>query len=136
MNRRYVLTVTFVALTACSGPTITISSELSPGLTVRAKIDSRARKFDPGRSKIRGKIIIENRSNYSFSHTNKRLWLSIGDSTSRRTYVDNLASHIVDTGLVTISPGENLEFPAYWIFPDTVVRSLSEQEISIYLAIP
>jgi hypothetical protein len=49
--------------------------------------------------------------------------------------VDSVASHIVDSGSVTIMPAEILELDVYWIFPNAVAQSLSEQELTVEIAL-
>jgi hypothetical protein len=49
--------------------------------------------------------------------------------------VDSVASHIADTGSVTILPAESLELDVYWIFPDAIAQSLSEQGLTVEIAL-
>jgi hypothetical protein len=135
MIKGYAILLSVFVLVSCSKPVAILTTESPPGISIRTEIFKSVPSKEAGNSKILGKIRIENRSNYPIKHSNERLWLSTSNGYSRRTYVDSVASHIVDSGGVTIMPAEILELDVYWIFPNAVAQSLSEQELTVEIAL-
>jgi hypothetical protein len=105
-------------------------------MVVDAKIDTSVRRFRPGEVKVLGNIVVTNSSDQTIRYSNSRLWLSVDDEISRRTYLDNISSHIVDTGFVEILSGDNLSLSVYWVLPEDIGRSLDGHEVTLELAIP
>jgi hypothetical protein len=136
MLRNIALIIVLPILTACPDTAIYVTQEIAPGMIVDAKIDTSVQRFRPGEVKVRGDIVVENSSDQTFLYSNSRLWLSVDQGGSRRTYLDSIASHAVDSGFVEILPGDNLRLSVYWVLPESIGRSLDERNVALELAIP
>jgi archaellum component FlaG (FlaF/FlaG flagellin family) len=126
------LLLAFCSVTACNDDSvIRVGGEVSPGLIADASIKCKSEPFRLGGVKNTGWLIIGNTSDATISYSNSRLRLNIDGHTAKQTYVDSLASHIVDVGDVDIAPGETLEFNAYWVLPESIGKSWSDGEVSL-----
>jgi hypothetical protein len=136
MTRKIVVFLVLPLLAACPDSAIYVYQEIAPGMVIDARIDTSVRRFRPGEVKVLGNIVVTNSSDQTIRYSNSRLWLSVDDEISRRTYLDNISSHIVDTGFVEILSGDNLSLSVYWVLPEDIGRSLDGHEVTLELAIP
>ena len=136
MTRKIVVFLVLPLLAACPDSAIYVYQEIAPGMVVDAKIDTSVRRFRPGEVKVLGNIVVTNSSDQTIRYSNSLLWLSVDDKVSRRTYLDSISSHIVDTGFVEILSGDNLSLSVYWVLPEDIGRSLDGREVTLELAIP
>ena len=121
-------------LSACQDDSVVhTGGEIAPGIIVDAMIDRAPKPFRRGKVKVHGYLMIGNISDEPQTYSNKHLWLNIDTHTADRTYVDSVASHIVDVGEVEIAPGQSIDFYAYWVLSDTVEKIRSDAEVSLYL---
>jgi hypothetical protein len=124
------------ALSACPDDAIYVTKEIAPGMLVDARIESSIKRLGPGEVKVFGNLLIENSSDWTFRYSNSQLWLNVDDTLSHRTYVDSVASRVVDFDFVDISPKDQLRLEAYWILPESIGSSLDECHVALELATP
>ncbi len=136
MFRSIALIIVLPILTACPDSAIYVIQEVAPGMIVDAKIDTSVQRFRPGEVKVRGNIVVENSSHGTIRHVNSRLWLSVDQEGSSRTYLDSITSHAVDSGFVDILPGDNLQLSVYWVLPESIGKSLDGRNVTLELMIP
>ena len=135
MRQKLQLILLLPILAGCEESTFHEHLEIAQ-LVVDAEINSSVRRFRPGEVKVRGDIVVANSSQQTINYSNERLWLSVAQVGSRRTYVDNVASHVVDHGFVEILPGDEMQLSVYWVFPDTIDSPLTENSVKLEFAIP
>ena len=96
----------------------------SENLSAKATITEIEFNFKDGFTKLSGDVAIKNTSLQPQYYSNMWLRLQSGGKIQERAYLDNLTSHHVDSDVVEIPPGETLELPIYWVFPDSEIGQL------------
>ena len=114
-------------LLASCAPSVDFEFEAkSDNLSAKATITEIEFNFKDGFTKLSGDVAIKNTSLQPQNYSNMWLRLQSGEEFQERAYLDNLTSHHVDSGVVEIPPGEILELPVYWVFPDSEVEQLGD----------
>lgn len=96
-------------------------------LKISAYIAPTFTNFSNGKSKLEGEVTVSNKASSPLIYGNKLLSLRVNDELIARTYMDTIASNIIDFDTVEIKPHSTITMPVYWVYSvpkDTVVKSL------------
>ena len=135
MVRPLALLCTTVLLTACAqeegDPTQFELEASTRDLKASVVIALDALEHQVRYVKYFGEATILNRTNRPQSYSNKWLLLHSESGSVSRAYLDGLASHVVDVGVIEIPPLKSVSFSVYWIVPKSEKGSVMLQEYSL-----
>ena len=124
MTRNLAILVAAFFLTSCAQPLDLEFHAESEHLKVRAIITESETEFRDGFTKLSGTAVIHNPTSQAQQYSNMWLQLRSAGGMQERAYLDNLTSHHIDSGTVEIEPGDTIEIPVYWVFPDAEIEQL------------
>ena len=106
-------------LSACTDSTKIVLETRSQDLDLKATLNPTVTNFRNGGVKVSGEIEIHNLSPRPQQYSNRWLLLRSGEDVVSRAWLDNLTSHLVDTGTLEISARDTISLPVYWVFAES-----------------
>lgn len=103
-------------LLSCSrvGQTLRIAV-IDPVLSIEARLEFPPKKMPDGKFRLRGHLVVINRSSRPAAYGNAFLWLEDDKGESSRAFYDAPASVIYDRATADIAPMDSLVQPVYWM---------------------
>lgn len=106
-----------IVLAGCEqeSPYIALKSQDST-FAFLARIDPSPGPLTSSKAKVRGHLTIINRTPVPQEFGDRFLLLETADGVSRRTYLDDVESYVIDFSTVTIKSSDSLAIDVYWVF--------------------
>ena len=124
MIRLLRIALAILLLASCSQSVDIELEASSDNLSANATITEIEAAREDGSTKLSGNVAIKNTSLLPQNYSNKWLLLQSDGQVRERAYLDNLTSHYIDHDVVEILPGDTIELPVYWVFPDSEVEQI------------
>jgi hypothetical protein len=84
--------------------------------TFIARINPSPGPLTSSKAKVRGHLTIINKTPVAQEFGDRFLLLETADGASRRTYLDDVESYVIDFSTVTIKGSDSLAIDVYWVF--------------------
>jgi hypothetical protein len=109
---------TLVFLVACNQVDYQVVTLNKNGVLFEAKFGNIEEKIINNKVSVGGMLSISNQSNVPVKYSNRDLHLIIEGEGKSRTYLDSVASHVVDFSYIEIPPNKTEYFKVYWVYPE------------------
>jgi len=114
VRKLIVLLVIFILLGCFQGKKIVLEKN---GVLFEIIAKEYTQELEPYKYKVSGVLKIINKSDNTIEFSNRDLILIVGEKGESRTYIDSIASHLVDEPFIELAKNDKMEFQVYWELP-------------------